>query len=408
MIEQAEVIRNLRATLVVKERELNSLYDKLATVQKELDEARHRPPVSESVTVFDSTDSSIIETDDRIVLQDVGIYVYQHPLRDAEQYRERLSSIVDDVKDAIKSGVAIESSDMFSFNNSLAKGRRMTADLTKLMLRAYNAEAENCVRTVKAGNLRTSVRRLEKAKETIAKLGAMMEMRIADDYHRLRVTELELTADFMMKRQEERLAQREERERLREEKRAEQELAAQREDLEKERGHYENLLASLSSDDDSEADRVRRKIAEIAAAIAENDYRQANIRAGYVYVISNRGAFGPNVVKIGMTRRLDPMDRVRELGSASVPFPFDVHALYFSEDAVTLESRLHQAFSDQRLNHANLRREFFFAAPSEVRVVLAQHVGNLLEYNEEPDSTQYFQSRGRWPQGKETSSGSNR
>ncbi len=408
MIEQAEVIRNLRATLVVKERELNSLYDKLASVQKELDVARHHPPISESVAVAESTNSRIVETDDRIVLQDVGIYVYQHPLRDAEQYRERLSSIVANIKDAVKSGAAIESSDMFSFNNSLAKGRRMTADLTKLMLRAYNAEAENCVRTVKAGNLRTSVRRLEKAKETIAKLGAIMEMRIADDYHRLRVTELELTADFMMKRQEERLAQREERERLREERRAEQELAAQREDLEKERRHYENLLASLSSGDNAESDRVRSKIAEIAAAIAENDYRQANIRAGYVYVISNRGAFGPNVVKIGMTRRLDPMDRVRELGSASVPFPFDVHALYFSEDAVTLESKLHQAFSDQRLNHANLRREFFFAAPSEVRLVLAQHVGNLLEYNEDPDSTQYFQSRGRWPHGNETSSWSNR
>jgi len=408
MTEQAEVIRNLRATLVVKERELNSLYDKLAAVQKELDVARHLRPVSESVAVAESTNSSIVETDDRIVFQDVGIYVYQHPLRDAEQYRERLSSIVENIKDSIKSGGAIESSDMFSFNNSLAKGRKMTADLAKLMLRAYNAEAENCVRTVKAGNLRTSVRRLEKAKETIAKLGAIMEMRIANDYHRLRVTELELTADFMMKRQEERLAQREERERLREERRVEQELAAQRENLEKERRHYENLLASLSSDDDTESDRVRSKIAEIAAAIAENDYRQANIRAGYVYVISNRGAFGPNVVKIGMTRRLDPMDRVRELGSASVPFPFDVHALYFSEDAVTLESRLHQAFSNQRLNHANLRREFFFAAPSEVRVVLAQHVGNLLEYNEEPDSTQYFQSRGRWPQANEMSTGSNR
>lgn len=116
-----------------------------------------------------------------------------------------------------------------------------------------------------------------------------------------------------------------------------------------------------------------------------------------VYVISNLGAFGPNVVKIGMTRRLEPMDRVHELGDASVPFPFDVHALYFSDDAVTLETELHHAFAANRLNHVNARREFFFATPTEVRTVLAEKVGNLLEFTEDPEATQYNQSRKYWP-----------
>ncbi|WP_329407946.1 GIY-YIG nuclease family protein [Nocardia vinacea] len=107
----------------------------------------------------------------------------------------------------------------------------------------------------------------------------------------------------------------------------------QREKLDKERAHYQNVLDSLAGRTDEEAQRIRDKLGELDQAIAQNDYRRANIRAGYVYVISNRGAFGPDVVKIGMTRRLEPMDRVRELGSASVPFPFDVHALYFSDDA---------------------------------------------------------------------------
>jgi hypothetical protein len=117
-----------------------------------------------------------------------------------------------------------------------------------------------------------------------------------------------------------------------------------------------------------------------------------------VYVISNRGAFGHCVVKIGLTRRLEPLERINELGDASVPFRFDVHALYFSEDAVTLENELHQHFADRRLNWVNLRREFFFATPAEVRTVLAQKIGNLLEFTEHADSTEYLQSVHSWPE----------
>ncbi|BAH48392.1 DUF4041 domain-containing protein [Rhodococcus opacus] len=288
---------------------------------------------------------------------------------------------------------------MFSSNNSLANGRKKTADLSKLMLRAYNAEADICVRTLRAGNLTTAITRLNKAATTITKLGAMMDMHLADTYHALRIRELELTADYLMKAQEEKEAARAEREHLREERKVEQELAAQREKLDNERAHYRKVLTSIGGTDPQEKQRILDKIADLDKAIEDNDHRQANIRAGYVYVISNQGAFGPNVVKIGMTRRLDPTDRVRELGSASVPFPFDTHALYFSDDAITLENKLHNAFTGQRLNHANPRREFFFATPAQVRDVLAAHVGNLLEYTETPEATQYFQSRSNWPAG---------
>jgi hypothetical protein len=105
-------------------------------------------------------------------------------------------------------------------------------------------------------------------------------------------------------------------------------------------------------------------LAAVKEAIAQNDFRQTNIRAGYVYVISNRGAFGPNVVKIGLTRRLEPLQRITELSGASVPFKFDVHALIFSEDAVSLELELHEHFADKALNRANSRKEFFFATPA--------------------------------------------
>jgi hypothetical protein len=343
-------------------------------------------------------DDDFVELDDARLLQQVGIYDYHHPLENAELYRERLADLREQIKEMVKAGKAIEASDRFSFNNSLAAGRRMTADFSKLMLRAYNAEADNCVRALRAGALAAATKRLETAAGTIARLGKMMEMRVSPEYHALRITELELTADYLFKQQEEREAAREERERLREERKAEQELAAQREKLDKERAHYLNTLEALRAQGaTAEAADIETRLAEIDAAIQLNDYRAANIRAGYVYVISNIGAFGKSVVKIGMTRRLEPLDRIRELGDASVPFPFDVHALYFSDDAVSLENELHNALAARRLNHANPRREFFFATPEEVRDVLAEKVGNLLEYAAHPDAEQYYQSLSSWP-----------
>ncbi|MGH3374982.1 MAG: DUF4041 domain-containing protein [Actinoallomurus sp.] len=340
----------------------------------------------------------LVELNDAVLLQQVGIYEYHHPLENAEAYKGRLAEIRDRIKESVRNKTAILAADRFAYNNSLAQGRKMTGDFSKLMLRAYNAEADNCVRSLRAGSIAAAVKRLDTAVEAIARLGAMMEMRVSPEYHALRIEELELTSDYLFKVQEEREQAREERERLREERKAEQELAAERERLEKERAHYQNTVASLREQGKvDEAGKLEDRVAQINEAIKQNDFRAANIRAGYVYVISNIGAFGPNVVKIGLTRRLEPMERVRELGDASVPFPFDVHAIYFSDDAVQLENDLHTAFAHVRVNQVNLRREFFFATPAQVREVLATKVGNLLEFTEAPEATQYFQSQSMWP-----------
>ena len=342
--------------------------------------------------------SEVIELNDQRVLQDVGIYRYHHPLEDAAAYKERLAAINAGIDDVVKANQAVLAADLFTFDGSLAKGRNMVGDLSKLMLRAYNAEAENCVRSLRNGNISTAQKRLENAMKSIEKLGGIMEMRVNPDYHQLRIEELELTADYQMKIQEEREKAREERELLREQRKAEKELAAERERLEKEKAHYETALEQLRAKGDTiAADELAGRLAEIEQAIEANDYRTANIRAGYIYVISNIGALGPSIVKIGMTRRLEPRDRVRELGDASVPFLYDTHALFFSDDAITLENQLHKAFAHRRVNFVNERREFFFATPTEVRDLLMQKVGGLLEFNETPEAPEYYQSRGRWP-----------
>jgi hypothetical protein len=334
---------------------------------------------------------------DDAILQEVGIYRYHHPLESAADYQELLSTLNERVSDTVKSGRAIEKSNMFTFDNSLAKGRKMSDDLAKLMLRAYNAEADSSIRSLRAGNALTAKKRIERSREAIAKLGKMMEMNISAEFHDLRIYEIELTSDFLMKKQQEKEDAREERARLREEKKVAAELAAEREQLDKERNHIINALEAIRSMGNSDP-ALEEKLAAIDNAIEQNDYRSANIRAGYVYIISNRGAFGANVVKIGLTRRLEPMNRVDELGGASVPFRFDVHALFFSEDAVTLESELHNHFSSRRLNHANARKEFFFASPAEVREVLKSKLGNLLEFSEHADAIDFNQSVQSWPE----------
>ncbi|MFQ6331617.1 DUF4041 domain-containing protein (plasmid) [Nocardia sp. CWNU-33] len=391
MSDPQEVIVGLRKMLVVKERESANLQDRVRELSDKLEARPATPDLAGPLR-----DPRLITVEDALVLQEVGIYEYHHPLENADSYKEALAELRVAVRDAVRTSEAIVVAKKFSFNNSLAEGRRLTADLSKLMLRAYNSEAENCVRTIRAGNLDTAKRRLDKAAKDIEKLGASMQMQVSPDYHALRIQELELTADYMMKVQDEREAAREERERLREERKVEQELAAERERLEKEQAHYRAVLQRLTAAG-QDTREIEGQLSRIGEAIAQNDFRSANIRAGYVYVISNIGAFGPNVVKIGLTRRLEPLDRVRELGGASVPFPFDVHAVYFSDDAVTLENELHKEFGSRRLNHANLRREFFFATPDEVRRTLAKKVGNLLDYNAAPEATQYFQSKRYWP-----------
>ncbi len=351
-----------------------------------------------------ASEETVVLNDER-VLQEVGIYRYHHPLETAAAYRDRLTNLSERIATLVKSDRGIQKSEMFTYDGSLAKGRKMTNDLGRLMLRAYNAEADNSIRTLRVGNVVTAKKRLEASRTAIAKLGRMMEMSITDEFHALRLEEIELTADFLMKKQEEKEEAREERARLREERKVAMELAAERERLDKERSHIVNAIQKLQATGGNDGE-LELRLAELDAAIAQNDYRAANIRAGYVYVISNRGAFGDSVIKIGLTRRLEPLDRVNELGGASVPFRFDVHALFFSEDAVGLEAELHQYFADRRLNCVNTRKEFFFATPAEVRDVLEAKVGNLLEFAERVEATEFLQSLRYWPEGRRPPRGS--
>lgn len=351
----------------------------------ELDEVRRR---------MKEAQAAIVATDDVALLQEVGVYRYRHPLSNAVAYQNVLAEIDNQIKAMVKKdGGAVLATTSWTVNSSASEGRKMVRDFSKLMLRAFNAEADNLVRGMKPYKLDSALDRLTKTSETIERLGKTMQIRISPAYYALRVRELEITSDFLQKQAEEKEVERAERERLREERKAQQEIENERARLEKERQHYFNAMDTLvKNGDETGAARMREQLREVDEALESVDYRAANIRAGYVYVISNIGSFGEKMIKLGMTRRLDPMDRIRELSDASVPFNFDVHALFFSKDAVSIETEMHSRLAPVRVNTVNRRREFFRATPLQVKTHLGEFTGELLEFQETPEALEYRQS----------------
>lgn len=206
--------------------------------------------------------------------------------------------------------------------------------------------------------------------------------------------------EYQTQKQHEKEEKAELRAQQREEARLQKELKEQRKNIDKERKHYEQALSNINhqistaSDDNIEdlnqkKEEIIQSLSEIDTKIKDIDYREANQKAGYVYVISNIGSFGEGIYKIGMTRRLNPQDRVDELGDASVPFKFDVHAMIFSEDAPTLEAALHRAFEDRKLNLVNQRREFFRVSLDEIKDVVKNNFDKTVEFVDVPDADQY-------------------
>jgi hypothetical protein len=342
---------------------------------------------------YDQLLAQVVETREMVLLQEVGIYEYSHPLDSAAQYKEALDALQREIQACIKAGNGVTGTKKWAINGSEKDGAKMVGDFCKLMLRAYNSEADNTVRTLKHYTLKPAIERLQKMRASISKLGSSMKIEITDSYHALRVRELELTADYLVKVAEEKEQQRDERARLKEAEAALRDFEREQSRLEKERSHYEAALRALQARGDTvAAEATALKLEEIQSAIDGVVARAANARAGYVYVISNIGSFGGEVVKIGLTRRLEPMDRVRELGDASVPFRFDVHALIFSDDAVALETELHRHFAKRRVNLVNAHREFFYATPHEVKEILLELRGSLLSFTEVPEALEWHQS----------------
>lgn len=326
----------------------------------------------------------------QVKLEEAGFTDYAHPAKDSVELGLELRDLRKDVQMSVRNYSAVSSLEEIQVPATKTQRNKVARDTAKLALTAFNSQVDTIVSSATIRNHESSLAKIVKVADTVERLGASSGVKISPNYIDQRIRELELAIRYHEAKALEKELERERRAELREQARAEKELQAEKERLEKEHQHYLNVLNTVrESGDSAEIAKLEAKLQDIENGLNDVEQRNANIRAGYVYVISNLGAFGPNVVKIGMTRRLEPMDRVRELGDASVPFRFDVHALFFSEDAVGVEAELHRRFADKRVNRINLRREFFYATPLEVKKELAGIAGNLLEFVDEPEAEQY-------------------
>lgn len=345
-----------------------------------------------------SKKSQLISLDDEILVQEFGLYDAKFDFANALGYKEALKDIRYQQKQLIKEKQAVTSDTQWTVNGSVAQGKKMASDTSKLLLRAFNSECDELVSKVKYTNFDASLNKIRKSAETITKLGTVMQIKINPHYLELKEKELRLAFEYQLKKHEEKEEMKAARAEQREQARLQKEIEEQRKKIEKEQTHYQKAFEKLQKqleqnpDDSDLLDKkaeLESQLADINKSLADIDYRQANTKAGYVYVISNIGAFGDNIYKIGMTRRLNPQDRVDELGDASVPFNFDVHAMIFSDDAPALEAALHRAFEDRKLNMVNQRREFFNVTLDEIKDVIKANFDKTVEFIDVPDAEQY-------------------
>lgn len=336
--------------------------------------------------------------DDEILVQEFGLYKPQFDFASSLDYKEELSKIRATQKDLIKNKQAVTGNMDWQVNGSAAKGKKMVSDTQKLLLRAFNNECDDLVSKVKYTNFDASLDRIYKSAEAISKLGTIMNISITQQYLSAKVRELRLAFEFQTKKQQEKEELKSARAEQKEQAKIQKELEEQRKKIEKEQTHYQSAFEKLKLQlelNPYDPDLLKKKtelenqLSDIEKSLKDVDYRQANMKAGYVYIISNIGAFGKDVYKIGMTRRLEPQDRIDELGDASVPFNFDVHAMIFSNDAPALEAALHRAFADRKLNMVNQRREFFNVSLDEIKDVVKKNFDKTVEFIDTPDAEQY-------------------
>lgn len=383
---------------IQKEKQLEILAGRIAEKQQEFEKVQRE--INTASEHLNAMKKKLIVMNEELLLQDFGLYEPKYDFINSEQYKQRLNLIRQKQKEMIKNKTAVSGNMNWTVNGSLSQGKKMVSDMQKLLLRAFNGECEEITSKVTYANFETSQERITSSYEAISKLGRIMNVAVTYPYYQLKQQELNLAFEYRQKKQQEKEEQRAIKAQMREEARLQKEIEEARWKIEKEQRHYINALKKVQeqikkatgkekADLQVKKQNLENQLSDIDKSLKDIDYREANQKAGYVYIISNIGAFGENVYKIGMTRRLDPTERVDELGDASVPFAFDIHAMIFSDNAPALESALHRAFEKRKLNWVNQRREFFNVTLDEIKKVVAANYDKTAEFIETAAAEQY-------------------
>ena len=308
--------------------------------------------------------------------------------------KDELERIREKAKEMVRNNTAVICKTDWTVNGSISKGKKMINDKIKMNLKSFNNGCDYIISSMKYSTYNSSLNKINKLFNDINRLSTTNDIEITKDYLNLKVEELNLAFVYAELKEEEKEEQRRIREQMREEAKRQAELEEKRKTINKEQQHYENeLKRALERNRDAELIRkLRERIAELENSKKDVDKLEATVKAGYVYIISNEGSFGENCYKIGTTRRLNPLDRVDELGNASVPFKFTVKSMIFSEDCFELESKLHKIFDSKRVNKVNKRKEFFNVSLDEIIDVVNNQLGLNAEFTLATADREYLES----------------
>ena len=303
-----------------------------------------------------------------------------------------------------------EESALIKNNNALIEhaeaqsSKKVITNNEKQILRCFSAECDNVLLNLTVKNIDSSRSKITRSFESLNRIFSVDGMELSNQMLDYKLKELDLVYTFSLKKEQEKEIQKAIKEQMREEAKAQRELENKKKQLQKDQTQCNNEVKKLmmymqKTNNDIEKKLYVDKIHELEEKIKELEKeqtsvaeREANAKAGYVYVISNIGSFGKDIYKIGMTRRLEPMDRINELSSASVPFAFDVHAMIFSTDAPELESKLHQIFDKNCVNRINTRKEFFHVSLDKIEEAVKDNFDNTVEFTRIPAAKEYNES----------------
>ncbi len=383
------------------ESQIEKLEQDKINISKEYENLRFH--YHKALATYEELKKKISIFEDDLELAEYGVYQPHFSFETSEEYKQKILFYRNEAKAMIKEGSAVNGGDNITWNGSLSKGQAMVKREKQLMLRAFNGETDSFIANVDWNNIKKMEERLNKSFEAINKVYKEQGLAISEVYKGYKVWELQLTYEYKKKLQEEKEEQRAIREQMREEERAEREFEAARIKAEKEEIMYikalEKARKEIGTAIGKKQEELLQRIAELEAGlVGVETLKQKAIsmaqqtKMGYVYVISNIGAFGDDIYKIGMTRRLEPTERVKELGDASVPFPFDIHAMIFSENAPELESKLHNVFANERVNMTNYKREFFNVSLDRIEEE-AKKLGAKVEFTKLAEAEEYRKSQ---------------
>ncbi|MCB7463421.1 DUF4041 domain-containing protein [Lactiplantibacillus argentoratensis] len=407
MKKQEDIKLSLQQMKPVKlEKLINTKEKALDELDEQIDSANEKrinvlSEIKKQSDTLNEIKADISDLSPDLEMSSYGLYQPQYDFSNSLGYKSELQEIRDQQKFLIKRKIACTFNENWQVNGSVSQGRKMIRNIVKAILRSFNNECTDAINKVTYSNYNRIETRIKRSFDQHNKMYEVDQVSINEDYLALKLAELELAFEYRQKVQEEKDKLREQRAREKEEKALQREIKSQQKMLNKEIDHYSKAIQELQEKQienpynqglKDEIEQLKQKLKQYEDKKSEVDYREENATAGYVYIISNVGSFGKNVFKIGVTRRLDPMDRINELGSASVPFKFDVHALIFSENAYQLESKLHQRFSQNRVNMVNNRKEYFRISINEIEDELKKYSNLTVDFKEAPEAEEYRES----------------